>query len=61
MHGKCTYVNINTGKTLAECMMTDITCIAVCECDEDYFGDDCSMDDAEIKAKKALKGNTSNP
>ena len=61
MHGKCTYVNINTGKTLAECMMTDITCNAVCECDEDYFGDDCSMDDAEIKAKKALKGNTFNP
>jgi len=54
-HGSCIYVQVNTDEEINECMITDVNCKAICDCHDGYSGSSCSMDEAELTDKMALK------
>jgi hypothetical protein len=55
-HGVCVYMSVLTQEEVSECMMGDVSCIAMCECEEAYASSlSCSMTLAEMEAKQGLR------
>ena len=54
-HGKCVFINVNTGNELSSsdtCSVTDPTCAATCTCDEGYDGQLCSYTKSALQLKQ---------
>jgi hypothetical protein len=50
IHGACAFVQINSIASLSACDVSDPLCKAVCVCSSGYYGDDCSLDEADVLA-----------
>ena len=56
--GKCIYVHADSGDDLSTCYIGSHDCIAVCVCDDMYFGSDyCSFTTEDFRLKQALRLN----
>ena len=55
-HGRCQYVNINTGAVMDECRERDIRCTVQCDCDSSYIGSAiCNMNVTESQGRMVLR------
>lgn len=55
-NGQCTYVDVNYGIALDDCLIGETTCTAVCKCYEGFYGPDCSLSAEDINAKTGMRG-----
>lgn len=46
--GVCTYVDLNSAALLKDCTIENNACIAKCQCDSNYSGNDCSASKEEM-------------
>lgn len=53
-HGQCTYFD-PSNNVLGKCLVTNLNCTAVCECDAGYGGVDCSLTSAELSMRNAVR------
>ena len=53
--GVCSYVLSHTGALVDSCRMGDVTCAAVCACDEDFAGHLCHMSQLEFELRNAMR------
>jgi sugar lactone lactonase YvrE len=48
-HGRCKFINKNSGKDISVCMISDSNCLSVCACEEGYNGESCLLTDEEVE------------
>jgi hypothetical protein len=54
VHGKCVFVNRNTGDEVPICKLGDAMCAAECVCHSGYTGSSCSMTREQIQIKSNI-------
>jgi hypothetical protein len=55
VHGTCIFVQSSTGNVVESCSVYDADCSAQCTCDDEWYGDDCSMGAGELATRQAAK------
>ena len=50
--GKCRFELISTGVELQQCLISDFTCRARCECDDGYLGAGCTVSQSAVAARQ---------
>eukprot|EP01033_Poteriospumella_lacustris_P011058 gene11060-7871_t len=53
--GTCTWVEVMTGQAVSFCAVDDDTCIAVCRCQSNRYGRDCSLFGSQYDQSKAFR------
>eukprot|EP01038_Epipyxis_sp_PR26KG_P009889 gene9889-13302_t len=54
-HGRCSFRDLNTGTFMDQCKEIDVSCSAVCICDEGYSGISCSSRIEDINYKRKIR------
>ena len=54
-HGRCGYVGVGHGFQLSECLLGDVSCEPVCECESGWEGSSCSTTREDMLAKVSLR------
>lgn len=53
--GTCTWVDVMTGRAVSFCAVDDDTCIAVCQCQSNRYGRDCSLFGSQYDQSKSFR------
>ena len=58
--GKCTYFDVSGNVLSTGCKISETSCSAVCNCNSNYGGVDCSLTSEALKEKSKLRGDMCN-
>jgi hypothetical protein len=53
-NGRCNYYVSNTEETLDDCSVQNAICTAKCECTDDFYGPDCSLNWSQFYYKRSI-------